>query len=302
LGEDEDESEEGREEEDGQQPPLLADVEKEPEVAEEGKLGHTHGLYHLPMQLPQFQVHAALEETHWWFTGRREIVRTLLHRLLPPSPERRIVDVGCGTGGNTVAFKQEYTCIGIDPDIDAITFARERFPQCRFIQGVAPRDIATDLKVADAVLLLDVLEHAEEDRQLICDLLSAMKPGAFLLIMAPADPKLWSPHDKGFGHFRRYTLESFRLLWSGQPVRELLLSFCNVRLYWPIRFLRLLARARGKPLGQGDSDLALPPRFVNHLLHCIFAGEGQRLMALLDGRVLRGYQRGVSAVVVLQRV
>lgn len=261
-----------------------------------------HLRYHLPMQLPQFQAHAKLEEIHWWFTGRREIVQTLLHRLLPPSRERSIVDVGCGTGGNTAAFNKEYTCIGIDPDPDAITLARARFPQCRFIHGAAPQSIPDEICRADALLLLDVLEHVEHDVPFVQELVRAMKPGAYLFIMVPADLALWSPHDKGFGHFRRYTLESLRLLWSGQPVRELLLSFCNVRLYWPIRFLRLFTRVRGKPLGQGDSDLALPPLPLNTFLRWVFAGEVKRLTSLLGGQRKLWKRHGVSAIAVLERL
>lgn len=51
------------------------------------------------MQLPQFQVHADLEERHWWFLGRRAIFRALLTQAVPPSRDRLILDVGCGTGG-----------------------------------------------------------------------------------------------------------------------------------------------------------------------------------------------------------
>lgn len=253
------------------------------------------------MQFPQFQAHAALEETHWWFTGRREIVRTLLHQLLPPSRERSIVDIGCGTGGNTVALHEEYVCIGIDPDPDAIAFARARFPQCRFIHGAVPQAVPEELRKADALLLLDVLEHVQYDAQFMQELVAAMKPGAYLFIMVPADPALWSPHDEGFGHFRRYTLESLRLLWSGQSVQELLLSSCNVRLYWPIRFLRFFTKAWGKPLGQGDSDLALPPPPLNALLHWVFAGEAKRLARLLGSQRKPWNQHGVSAIAILER-
>lgn len=254
------------------------------------------------MQLPQFQAHAALEEVHWWFCARREIIRILLHHFLPPSPATLLVDVGCGTGGNTAAFSREYRCIGIDPDADAIASARARFPVCTFFLGNAPQDISADVHRADAVLLLDVLEHVEDDRGLVCDLLHAMKTGAYLFLMVPADPSLWSPHDRGFGHYRRYTLAHFRRTWEGPPVTELLCAFCNTRLYWPIRLLRMFARLRGKPLGRGDSDLALPPPLANAILRRIFAGEGGRLMSLLDGRRHRGYRRGVSAVAVLRKI
>ncbi|MDD5041378.1 MAG: hypothetical protein PHX87_02210 [Candidatus Peribacteraceae bacterium] len=73
---------------------------------------------------------------------------------------------------------------------------------------------------SDAVLFLDVLEHVQDDFALVSQLLAGMKPGAYLFIAAPGDPKLWGPHDRGFEHERRYSLPRFRMLWEGLPVEE----------------------------------------------------------------------------------
>lgn len=253
------------------------------------------------MQLPQFQAHADLEDKHWWFTGRRRILRTLLRELLPPSKDIFILDVGCGTGGNTAAFAKEYTCVGVDPDSHAITFAKKKYPHLTFLQGYAPKDVSKEMHKADAVLLMDVLEHVKDDRDFIHDLLKAMKPGAFLFMMAPADPSLWSPHDAGFEHFRRYTLETFRALWAGAPAKERLASYCNSRLYPVVKVMRLLARLRGKSLGQGSTDLSMPMKPVNIFLHELFADESAVLLKTLRGKRKRGYRKGVSVFAVLER-
>lgn len=254
------------------------------------------------MQFPQFEAHASLEDRHWWFTARRQILQSLLRRLVPADPRRRIVDVGCGTGGNTAFLAREYGCIGIDPDSDAIGFAQAKYPDVRFVRGFAPADIRAEMRSADAVLLMDVLEHIEHDRPFLHDLIASMKPGAFLIMMAPADPALWSPHDRGFGHYRRYTLGTFRALWKGEPVEERIVSHCNSRLYSLVQWARVLTRLRGKPLGHGDSDLSLPFGPINALLHRIFAGEGKRFLAMLADKNVRGYRRGVSVFGVLRRI
>ena len=93
------------------------------------------------MQLPQFEAHAGMEERHWWFLGRRHIIQTLLHELVPPSSDRLIIDVGCGTGGLTKFLSSEYRVTGVEPTTEGITAARTRFPQCNFIQGLAPDDV-----------------------------------------------------------------------------------------------------------------------------------------------------------------
>jgi len=251
------------------------------------------------MQLPQFQVHAATEEKHWWFTARREIFLALLKDVLPPSNEHLLIDVGCGTGGNTAAFGREYRCMGIDPIPEAIAFAQEKFPQQEFRTGSAPDDAQEEAAQADAVLLLDVLEHVEDDTGLVRKLLSHVKPGAYLLMMAPADPSLWSPHDEGFEHFRRYDLESFRALWTNLSVEEKLVSYCNTRLYPVVKALRLLSRWTGRAWGPSDTDLAVPVAPLNALLHWVFAGEKRHLLRALHKKALP-YKRGVSVLALLR--
>lgn len=252
------------------------------------------------MQLPQFEAHADTEDRHWWFTGRRAILSSLIANLLPPSRQTQIVDIGCGTGGLTAFFSTQYACTGIDPDTDAIRLAREKYPDVRFIHGVPPGDCLPALAEADGILLTDVLEHVEEDKFFLQSVIMAAKPGAYLFLLVPADPSMKGPHDAGFGNFRRYTQESFRDLWSYLPVEEKLVSFCNSRLYLPIKLARGFTRIRGKAWGRGDSDIALPSALLNTLLRKIFAGESRHLLAALQGKGAP-YNRGVSMVAVLRK-
>ncbi|MBI1813296.1 class I SAM-dependent methyltransferase [Candidatus Peregrinibacteria bacterium] len=252
------------------------------------------------MQFAQFSVHAEIEEKHWWFLGRRAIVAALIGEILPASKRTLIVDVGCGTGGMTHFLSQRYSCIGVDPSADAITFAKTRFPELRFIQGNAPDDVRGMMEKADLVLLQDVLEHVEHDRLFIENLIASMKPGAFFLTIAPADPSLWGPHDAGFEHFRRYEDATFRALWSGLPVRELLISHCNSRLHPLVRFLRTVSRWRGAAWGPASTDLATPAAPLNAMLRSIFGGEAGPLLRALRRGGRTPYRRGVSLLALLQ--
>lgn len=252
------------------------------------------------MQLPQFQVHADLEERHWWFLARLDIFRALLAQAVPSSRDRFVLDVGCGTGGTTVAFQSLYTCAGIDPSSDAVAFARQRFPDAEFRHGFAPQDCRDLLARADAVLLLDVLEHVADDFALVSELLAGMKSGAFLLIVAPGDPKLWGPHDCGFEHERRYSLGRFRMLWEGLPVEECVCTAFNARLYPVAKAARFFSRLWGASLGPGQTDLSLPPAPVNALLRRIFAGEARRILRSWGGHS-PAYRRGVSVLALLKR-
>jgi SAM-dependent methyltransferase len=251
------------------------------------------------MDLPQFAVHAALEERHWWFQGRLAILRALLHRLLPPDGTKLLIDVGCGTGGVSAALAEEYRCIGIDPVTPAIESARTRFPSVDFRVGTAPADVP-EMAEADGVLLMDVLEHLADDFFVVSSLLAAMKAGALLFIVAPAETALWGQHDRGFDCERRYEIPRLRILWEGLPMEEVLVSYCNTRLYPVAKIVRALSRLLGKSLGKADTDLSLPAAPVNRLLLNIFEGERNRILNVVENRA-KPYPRGTSVIAVLRR-
>ena len=109
------------------------------------------------MQSAQFQLHADIEERHWWFLARRRILRNVVAQVLPPSPDTIVIDVGCGTGANIAAFAGEYRCVGIDTSAEAIDLARRRFANVQFIRGFAPADLGSLIGEAGLVLMMDVL-------------------------------------------------------------------------------------------------------------------------------------------------
>ncbi len=159
----------------------------------------------------QFQLHADIEQRHWWFVGRRRILRAVVGELLPPSSETTIIDVGCGTGANLASLANEYRCIGIDTSADAIRLAKQRFPQTEFILGRAPDDLGRSIDESQMVLMMDVLEHVPDDFALFSAVAAAVRPGSYLLITVPADLRLWSAHDESFGHYRqRYDARLWR--------------------------------------------------------------------------------------------
>lgn len=253
------------------------------------------------MQPELFQLHARVEEKHWWFVARRRIMRDVLQGVLPPDQNRLVVDVGCGTGANVVSLADAYTCIGIDTSEEAIRFARQRFEGIRFIQGLAPQDLGEEAERMDAILLMDVLEHVEDDSALLAAQVNALKPGGLLLLTVPADMRLWSEHDVSFGHYRRYDLEGFRAVWRDLGIEEVMISYFNTRLYPIVRAIRTLNRLRGRAWGRSGTDLSIPPGPVNRWLERYFAGESKRLIALLNGRRNSGYGYGVSLIAILRK-
>jgi SAM-dependent methyltransferase len=253
------------------------------------------------MRSPQFELHADIEEKHWWFRGRRKIMQTLVRQILPPSRTNTVIDLGCGTGGNIAALASEYLCVGIDSSEEAIELARLRFPQVRFICGSFTADGSADGHKASFLLLMDVLEHVPDDFLLFSEVLSVCRPGSHLLITVPADMALWSKHDESFGHYRRYDTRRLELVWKGLPVTPLLVSYFNARLYPIIRLTRILTRILKRPFGRAGTDFRIPSPLINKTLEGLFAGEARALVEAINSGGATGFSRGASLIALLRR-
>ena len=82
---------------------------------------------------------------------------------------------------------------------------RGRIAQHRSIDEISPGSI-------DTVLMMDVLEHAQDDATLLRKATGLLRLGGTMLITVPAYPALFSEHDKFLGHHRRYTRKRLRAL------------------------------------------------------------------------------------------
>jgi len=253
------------------------------------------------MQSAQFQAQFRHEPTHWWFVARRKIITALISQVLPPGRSSWIVDVGCGTGGNIGSLSARYACTGIDQSAEAIQLARTRFPDVRFLCGDALAAMEHLAPRTSLVLLTDVLEHVADDRAMLGGLVRAALPGTYFLVTVPADRSLWSPHDQSHGHWRRYDLPGLERVWEGLPVKTLLLSHFNARLYPVVKLARMLSRWRGKTAGEAGTDLKMPGALVNRILERVFQGESKVLIDLLQGKRRAGYGHGVSLIALLRR-
>ena len=86
----------------------------------------------LPREMQQhtYAIMRRVEETHWWFAGRRQIIKSFLERLCSSGNGMigplKILDVGCGTGANLEMLSAFGDSAGVDISGEALSFCRER--------------------------------------------------------------------------------------------------------------------------------------------------------------------------------
>lgn len=177
------------------------------------------------------QHYADLWRRHWWWRVRHEVVLRELSRLGLPAQstslteQPRILDIGCAGGVAFDDFSRFGDVYGIEPDpqlVDSTPHWRHRVEQAMFGPDYQPD------QPFDVILMLDVLEHIEDDAGTLRRLYSLLKPGGHAILTVPSLQWLWSVHDDINLHFRRYHRRPFRTLLtqSGFAVRRLKYLFC----------------------------------------------------------------------------
>jgi SAM-dependent methyltransferase len=270
-------------------------------VAADGRMPGPEQIARTQMQTEQYQLHEDIEQRHWWFRGRRAILLSLVQDLVPANGHTpTVLEIGCGTGGNLEALTGLYQVRGTDLSPQAIQAARARAPQADLRVADNPAKFPGWISTASVILLLDVLEHIEEDRAFFESVVERMSPGSYLIVTVPAHMGLWTKHDESFGHYRRYEESEFTALWDGLPVRTRLFSHYNSRLYPIVRLVRALTGLTGTTVGRAGTDFSMYPEPINAALESAFAGESSRLIGSMHGSRL-GYRYGLSLIAVFER-
>jgi len=235
---------------------------------------HNHSRMSEKLLATFFQV----EEAHWWWIGRKNIIKSLLNSKGTRS-KNMILDAGCGTGSNITFFNQFGTTYGIDISSVATNFCRRRG-----IKNVKTGDVSKlpyKNNFFDIVSCMDVLEHIENEEKAINEMLRVLKPGGILILTVPALPFLLSKHDNAQGHFRRYNRKYLKKILKSSGFEEERISYFNTLLSFPIILLRLLSKLEPfSSLADFDAKInydIYKARTFNSLLASIFSLEAKLL-------------------------
>lgn len=225
------------------------------------------------MEPDYYRRYFELEDRHWWFIGRREVLLRQLDRHFRPraGADATVLDFGCGTGAMLGYLARYGQVQGVDASAEAVGFCRERGVEAVIRADGLP--LPFEAGSFDLVTALDVIEHVDRDDELLAELHRVAKPGGTLLVTVPAFRFLWGQQDEVSHHKRRYTAPELRERIAAAGWRVERLTYFNTLLFPPIAAVRVLRRA-GRRAGPPRSDFELSnPPAVNRLLAWIFSLE-----------------------------
>ncbi len=230
----------------------------------------------LPQEMQQhtYAIMDRVEDSHWWFVGRRAILETFLRGIvattdadkdvrIPP----RILDIGCGTGANLEMLAQFGSAEGVDVSDDALEFCLRKGLKVQ--KGLAESLPYTD-ETFDITTALDVVEHLDDDIAGLKEMHRVTKIGGHSLIFVPAFMWLWGVQDDISNHRIRYTKKQIvdRIEKAGFTVERA--TYANFTFFAPILGGRTLMKVTGiKPESENNVNVSA----LNGVLGKLFSAE-----------------------------
>ncbi len=146
------------------------------------------------------------EDTHWWFASRTRALLGLLDKWVP-GDNHRVLDAGCGAGNMIHHLARYGKVIGIDNNPIPLKIAQHRGHDVRLAPA---EDMPFGADSFELVAALDLIEHCDDDLQILRECFRVCAPGGVIAVTVPAHQWLWNNNDVINNHKRRYSASELR--------------------------------------------------------------------------------------------
>jgi 2-polyprenyl-3-methyl-5-hydroxy-6-metoxy-1,4-benzoquinol methylase len=204
------------------------------------------------MDIKEQELLGGAVDSHWYYRSKQ----LALDSLLSGMPVRHVLDIGAGSAifSKHLLDGGAESALCVDHAYRSERSETYNGKPIRFAREIASGD-------ADLVLLMDVLEHVDDDGALIRASIAGAAPGAHVLISVPAFQCLFSAHDRFLEHRRRYTAGSLEAMVAGAGLEPIVTRYFFATILPIVAAMRLLQRD-----GPPKSSLAVHPKLVNAAL------------------------------------
>lgn len=204
------------------------------------------------METEEYARIAAVEDDHWWYRNLRALTAELLAPWL--RHDQRILDAGCGPGGNGAWLREHGEVVGVDRSPDALAFVQGRHPDTTPVRATVEA-LPFDDGRFDAAVALTVLYAVANDAAALRELARVLRPGGALVVVEPAFAALARGHDTTVHGRRRYRRPALAALAGAAGLHVRRCTYAYSFLAPPAATLGVVDRLRGRHGEAAGSDV-----------------------------------------------
>jgi SAM-dependent methyltransferase len=242
-------------------------------------------------ELTELHESATESGAHFIDVASRDHAINELKRTLGTRPVS-IMEVGCSAGHLLADMRRSLpkaTLIGGDYTLGTLVKLGEKMPDIPLVRfNLADSPLPSD--TYDAIVLLNVLEHIENDVAATKHIARMLKPGGVAVIEVPAGPELFDDYDRQLQHFRRYTLPGLCKVIEGAGLKVERRNYLGALIYPAFYLAKKLSQSNPKPAQEREqhvtSAISATSR-LNPIGHAIMALEEAMSRAIEFPRGIR---------------
>ena len=204
---------------------------------------------------------------HWYYQSKKIPLFRYFKKLANKQGKPlTVIDFGSGSGFFAYALQKEYPNLVKDVYLVDIGYSQDEMAETAGT-GVKKVHYIPEGIEDCVVIMMDVLEHLEDDYAIFGDIVNKVGKNAYYFITVPAFMSVWSSHDVYLGHYRRYTIPMLKKLLDNKKAkisRQYYIYGSIFPLVWLVR--RLKRQDKNQMEKPESSDMSPLPGPVNALL------------------------------------
>jgi SAM-dependent methyltransferase len=249
-------------------------------------------------ELTELHESATESGTHFIDVASRNHAIKELKRALGTKPAS-IMEVGCSAGHLLADMRRSLPnamLTGGDYTLGTLVKLGEKMPGIPLVRfNLADSPLPSD--TYDAMVLLNVLEHIENDTAATKHIVRMLKPGGVAVIEVPAGPELFDDYDRQLQHFRRYTLPGLCKMIEGAGLKVERRNYLGALIYPAFFLAKKLSQSSPKPAEEREQHVTSAIGATSRLNPI-----GHAIMVLEEGmsRAIE-FPRGIRCVVTARK-